>query len=111
MQKCSIQLIGWGKPHVGGDPVHMLQELKVPIVNHKICHDRNAASGRSVTEKMICSGHNNGLEYSSGWIDIIFSIDFSNQIDFYSAAHVLDLVFLHSSSYRKKVVESYFYSI
>ena len=66
IQNCSIQLLGWGKPHVGGDPVHMLQELKVPIVNHKKCHDRNAASGRSVTEKMICSGHNNGLEFSSG---------------------------------------------
>lgn len=62
--KCIIS--GWGKQYVSGDTVDILQELEVPIVGYKVCNARNIYTGRTVTEKMMCSGYNDGYRYSSG---------------------------------------------
>ena len=58
--------LGWGKPYVNGRAMTLLQELKVPIVEQEACGERNRDDGREVTSKMMCSGYDDGIHYSSG---------------------------------------------
>ena len=49
-----------------GDAVPILQDLKVPVVENSVCAPRNAFNFHVVTEKMICTGNDDGSNFSSG---------------------------------------------
>jgi len=61
--KCYIS--GWGKNFVHTDAVDHLQELKVPVAPRSTCQVRNAFNYHVVTDKMICTGTDDGYTFSS----------------------------------------------
>lgn len=62
--KCYIT--GWGKTRHDGKSVDILQKVKVPVVSRSTCERRNNFNFHRVTNKMICTGYDNGYTFISG---------------------------------------------
>lgn len=60
---CSVT--GWGRKHAWGDESQQLQEISVPVVGKSKCQTLMSNRNRKITDKMVCTGYNNGRSYHS----------------------------------------------